>query len=137
MIRNDQIQAALIDKLQATSDITDRVSSAEIREDQWAGAGFSYPNIRVQLRPSTPVDGICSGQSFDASILVFSESSSSLEADQIAGIIAQEFSGDDDKGTGFIVNTLQFYLRVTSLVPALRSATNECRAEVMLRGTVS
>jgi len=55
MLRNDQIQAAIIAKLKANNTIVALLdSSAEIKEDQYQGTEYNYPAVRVQLNSNEP-----------------------------------------------------------------------------------
>ena|SRR5574342_339251 len=142
MIRNDQVQAALISRLKANNTITSLIVSGtaqdetwhtDIREDQWEGTVFGYPNIRVRLLPSSPLgDKDCPIIKFSVSFLVFSEEQSSMEADQIAGIITNEFHGKT-----FLANNIEISLRLASLIPAVRSDTRTWRSEALMNGIAS
>lgn len=142
MIRNDQVQAALISRLKANNTITSLIVSGtaqdetwhtDIREDQWEGTSFGYPNIRVRLLPSSPLgDKDCHIIKFSVSFLVFSEEQSSMEADQIAGIITNEFQGKT-----FLANNIEISLRLASLIPAVRSDTRTWRSEALMNGIAS
>lgn len=130
-IRDDQIQAGLVSYLKSKTTITSLLDSAnEIREDQWQGTEFLYPNVRVRLMNNRPYQECF--HSFDCGIQVFSEEASSREADQISGIIAGEFHIK-----GFTSNSLAFLVSVTNVVPAVRSDTRTWRSEVLLRGIVA
>ena len=138
MIRNDQIQAAWIARLKANTTITAKLvacgsTASEIREDYFQGDDFDFPNVRVRTLPSTfTVPANCDSQTFSVSFLVFSESQSSYEADEIAGIIANEFND-----ITFTQNTFSFYVRIGRLIPATRSDVRLWRSEVILEGRVS
>ena len=142
MIRNDQVQAALISRLKANNTITSLIVSGtaqdetwhtDIREDQWEGTSFGYPNVRVRLLPSSPLgDKDCHIIKFSVSFLVFSEEQSSMEADQIAGIITNEFHGKT-----FLANNIEISLRLASLIPAVRSDTRTWRSEALMNGIAS
>ena len=142
MIRNDELQAALIARLKANTTITPLLASGtyadetwerDIREDQWQGTAFAYPNIRVKLLPLTPLgDRECPHIRFSVSFLVFSESGSSLEADQIAGIINNELHGKT-----FTSNSIVISLRLGSLIPAVRSGERTWRSETLMNGIAS
>ena len=57
MITNNTIQAALISKLLANITITAELDDAEeIRENEWQGTAFSYPNIRVRIISNDPLE---------------------------------------------------------------------------------
>jgi hypothetical protein len=95
MLNNADIQASWIAKIKVTPTITARVSAVEVREDQWKGQTFSYPNIRVKLgslMPTTPNNN-CQIFRSEVSIRVYVEQKSSKTADEIAGIIATQFWG--------------------------------------------
>lgn len=137
--RNDQIQAALVAKLKATPAIYSLLHTPdfptgtpnEIREDQWQGDEFEYPNIRVRMIGSTP-DGDtaeCNRSMFTASIMVFSQEYSSFEPDNIAGIISSSLHGKS-----FSANNLALFLRTTNLIPAVRSDIRTWRSECLVQG---
>ena len=63
---------------------------------------------------------------------MFTEDSSSLEADQIAGIISTELHTRQ-----FSSNNFAFSLRLTNLVPAIRIDERTWRSEVLMSGIVS
>jgi len=134
VLRNDQIQAAIISYLKNTSDITDELSAGaeEIREDQWQGKDFTYPNIRVRLITNNPEDVQCDLHSVLFSCLVFSESTSSQQADTIAGII-----GITLHERSFVSNNIAFTTYVTDLVPAIRSDLRTWRSEAIMSARVS
>jgi hypothetical protein len=143
MIRNDQLQAAIIARLKANATIValvvsgsfqDETWGADIREDQYQGTSFGYPNIRVKLLPvaSLGADKDCAIVRFSVSILVFSEDGSSMEADRIAGIINNELHGKQ-----FVSNSIAISLRLASLIPALRTDTRTWRSEALMNGIAS
>lgn len=129
-VRNDQIQAGLVSYLKSKTTITSLLdSSDEIKEDQWQGTEFYYPAVRVRLISNNPFQ-TCYHQ-FECGIQIFSEEASSLEADQISGIIATEFHP-----VGFTSNSLAFLANVTNVIPAARSDMRTWRSEVLVRGLV-
>jgi hypothetical protein len=131
--RNNQIQKEIIAKLKASSTVIAVVISAEIREDQWQGTEFSYPNIRVRMISNKPDSASnCFRTSVVLSIQVFSEDASSSEADDIAGIINDVLHDHPFSSSG-----LHFSLRTTNLVPAIRSDTRTWRSEVLMAGIVN
>lgn len=130
-IRNDQIQAGLVSYLKSKTTITSLLDSVdEIREDQWQGTEFLYPNIRVRLIKNEPYQECF--HSFTCGIQVFSEEASSREADQICGTIATEFHPKS-----FTSNSLAFLVNVTNVLPAVRSDTRTWRSEVLIRGVAA
>lgn len=133
MLRNDQIQAALVAYLKANTTVTAEVPAVEIREDQWQGRDFTYPNIRVRLISNTPLyAGDCNLHRVSLGILVFTEDASSLNSDRIAGIIHSVLHDHH-----FNTSNITFSLRTTNLVPALRSNIQEWRSEILMNGIVS
>jgi len=55
-LSNADIQAAIVAKLKASTQVTAKVSALEIREDQWQGTEFVYPNIRVRMISNRPYE---------------------------------------------------------------------------------
>ncbi len=143
MIRNDQVQAAIIARLKSNSTITslvvsgtsasDEIYRSDIREDNWEATNFGYPNIRVRLLPSSPLGDIdCSLIKFSVSLMAFSEQASSMEADKIAGIINNELHGKT-----FISNNIEISCRSASLIPAVRTDVRTWRSEALMNGIAS
>lgn len=130
-VSDDQIQAGLISYLKGKATIIAVVTVVEIREDQWQGEDFDYPNLRVRLISNIPGTQNCP-HVFECGIQVFTEDSSSKNADRIAGIIANEL-----QEKGFSSNSLAFTCRVTNQVPAVRNDIRTWRSEVLIRGTVA
>jgi hypothetical protein len=130
---NDAIQASIIAKLKASTTVTAEVGSSEIREDQWQGTEFVYPNVRVRMINNVPTMGSnCLRANIDLSILVFTEDDSSRNADRIAGIINTVLHESSFTSSG-----LQLNLHTTNLVPAIRSDTRTWRSEVRMSGTAA
>ena len=131
--RNNQIQAAIIARLKANATVTAEVIADEIREDQWQGTEFVYPNIRVKMISNKPEPASnCPQALVTLSVQVFSEDASSLEADDIAGIINGVLHATPFSSSGLLLS-----LRTTNLVPAIRSDTRTWKSEVLMAGTVS
>jgi hypothetical protein len=147
--RNDEIQTALITKLKATAAIVAELvnagsSSTEIREDSWQGTEFEYPNIRVRMISNNPIGELaeCSISTFSVSIMVFSESYSSLESDKIAGIISTSLNRKS-----FTTSGIYLHLKTTDIIPATRVAAGvgishsidirTWRAECLIQGDAS
>lgn len=133
---NNNIQKNVISRLKANTTLIAELvsfdsSANEIREDQWQGTEFVYPNIRVRLISNNP-DGDtddCSTSSVNIGISVFTQDYSSLEADKIAGIISASLHGKT-----YIANNVELFLRTTNILPAFRSDRNTWRAECLLQG---
>jgi len=132
-ISNNEIQAAIVSKLKSLTAVTSQLNDAnEIREDQWMGTEFSYPNIRVRMISNEPMQFDSCYQNFEVTIIVFSELYSSLEADTIAGIINNELHSKT-----FSENNLAISLTTRNLVPAISAGDNVWRAELIMTGLVS
>lgn len=137
--RNDEIQSVLVAYLKTISAVYNLLitfdnasGTSEIREDQWQGTEFDYPNIRVRMISNIPISDNpdCSATIFTASFMAFSQDASSWEADKIAGIISTSVSGKS-----FIKSGIEIYLRTTNLIPAVRSDMHTWRAECLMQGT--
>jgi hypothetical protein len=136
MISNAQIQAAWVSRLKSNTAITALVPAVEVREDNYKGTDFNYPMIRVKLGNLTPtaLNNNCQIFKSEVSILVFTEQKSSKQADDIAGVIAEQFWGKPftQGGVRFAGVTLD------ELVPAMvpERDENSWLAEVHFTATV-
>ena len=127
---NDDIKAGLVAKLKADTTLVAALSSSsDIKESQWQGDTFVYPAVRVRILSNVPPDSDCEYGIVTAGVLVFSEEASSLEADTIAGIIRTALHKKSFTSSGVAFTGM----RVTNLVPAIRSDRNTWRSEVLLR----
>lgn len=132
MISNSDIQQSWIAKLKANSSITALVPAVEIRENQWKGERFSYPNIRVKLTnfaPNTPNNNCLIFRS-EVSILCFSEIKSSKEADDIAGVVATQLWGHPFTSGGVKFTAVNLVNIIPAYVPEYD--TNSWLSEVNL-----
>jgi hypothetical protein len=133
--RNDEIQEGLVSYLKSKSAITDLLynsGSNQIKEDQWKGTVAYYPGVRVRLISNIPPDSGCNGSLYSAGIQVFSEEASSLQADLIAGTIANVL---DSKG--FTSAGIAFTSNVTNVIPAIAESERTWRSEVLINGIAS
>ena len=128
MLRNDQIQSAWVAYLKSNATILAELpDNDEIREDNWQGDEFSYPNIRVRIVSNSPVAGRdCNLHDLVIGTLAFSENASSQQADRIAGIIADELH---DKQ--FVSENIAFGVRASDLIPAVRTDERTWRSEMI------
>ena len=129
MLSNDAIQSSIVAYLKSVTTITARIVSTEIREDQWQGRDFVYPNIRVRMISNNPKEPHCGLSNISLSIMVFTEDASSHNADEIAGIINNAIHGKSFTSSG-----INLGLRTTNLVPAYRSDERTWRSEVLISG---
>jgi len=134
MIRNDILQTILIADTKSQTAILDEVSAVEIREFQWQGTEFSYPNIRLEIQSHSPDSDGCAYQNTSARYLVFTEDDSSQRADRIAGIIAQTYHKHNFEAAVNGVTYKLWAMRVApnGLIPAIRIARNTWRSEAVL-----
>ena len=117
MISNSQIQGGWIAKIKTNIAVIALVPVAEIRENMWKGTDFTYPNIRVKLGNLVPQNKSprCEVFTSEVSILAFTEQKSSKQADDIAGVVAEEFWGKS-----FTSNGVRFAgIVLDALVPAV------------------
>ena len=116
MISNSQIQGAWVSALKANAAITALVPAVEIREDNYKGTDFAYPNIRIKLGDLVPQNRNPNCKIFTStvSILIFTEQKSSKQADDISGVVCDEFWGKP-----FTSNGVRFIaINLDSLSPA-------------------
>ena len=135
LIRTDEIQTAWITALKANTTIVAELDTAdEIREINWKGSNFTYPNLRVEITSNTPsTDGrseICLALT-NTSIYAYSEEASSLQANQIAGIIANEYH--DKHGLNY--SNIAFTHIVADIIPAIAVTERLWRSQVNLVST--
>ena len=132
LIPTDEIRTSLITALKTNTTIMAELDdSNEVREYNWKGADFSYPNIRVQIRENTIEPSLSCGQRIFASIYSFSEENSSSQAEQIAGIIADEFHAKS-----LSASDLFFTQIIADIIPAVSVEVNTWRSEVTIRSWV-
>lgn len=142
MLTNEQIQEALVAYLKSKTAVTNllvdtdgtSLGATEIREDQWQGTEFSYPNIRVRMVNNNPVGDSdqCNASSFQVSIMTYSELASSHQSENISGIISTSLNAKT-----FEQGNLSIFLRVINLIPAVRSDRNVWRAECLMQGVAT
>jgi hypothetical protein len=133
-IRSNTIQAALVAYLKGKATLTSALvngGAEEIREDGWKGTTFQYPNVRVDLTDNIPTKRNCP-QTINVTLQVFSEKPSSLEADEIAGIITDILH---DKQ--FEQNGLRFSLHATNVKPAYEVNETTWQSDCIMSGIVS
>lgn len=129
---NLSIQSGLVSYLKANTSLIAVVSAIEVREYQWQGTGFTYPNVRVKVHRNTPLEVNCDASHVEFSIFIYSEQDSSIEAETIAGIINTALHA-----RSFSVGATRFSLWRTNMIPAIRIDTRTWRSEVVFRGTVT
>lgn len=129
---NDEIMASLITYLKENTSIVSQLSSIdEIRESNWQGDVFSYPNVRVRVIENTPIANGCSCKA-TVGVQTFSEEKSSKEAALISGIIGKEM-----RDASFTREGVTMVMRLTNLTPALRISTTVWRSEALFSVIIS
>jgi hypothetical protein len=105
MIDTDVIQAALIAKLKADTALVAFLTSFgaanEIRESQWQGRDFIYPNVRLELGTHTDEGDPPCYSTMPFTVYSYSEKDSSREANQLAGYVNQALEQKNFSGIGF------------------------------------
>lgn len=115
MIANNLIQAAIISHLKAnanlTAYLTAQAATNEIRELEWQAAQFVYPSVRVGIGTQTPdtITSVCYTTNGEVTFTVvcFGEGDSSLQADELAGLVNDALVGTRLSGAGFRSNVIQ------------------------------
>jgi len=136
MIPNDVTKAAVVAETQSIASLIALLPDGTqgVREYGWRGNQFQYPNVRVEMESqydATP-DSNCTPVNQSWSLYVFSESHSSLEADNLAGIIANYFKGISFSGTGVKFSTVE----VLENIPAIPDDERTWRAQVRCRSII-
>ena len=126
MYDNYDVRVALVAWLKANSTITATLTDTnEIRELDWQGEDFSFPNIRVTYSV-TPTQ--CNITDVTAVVSYFSERKSSKQAIQSQGIIAKQLHEDD-----FTANSIHMSaIVVTQLPDAVQVSEGVWKADVNL-----
>lgn len=91
-----EVQSALVQWMKANTTIASQVPNTygeEIRELEWRGDKFVFPNIRVRVDNLKFEMNNCLKATMTARIFVFSEEYSSLECNTIAGKVTEQFHG--------------------------------------------
>lgn len=127
MIGDESIQASIVAKLKALAPF-DTVSSTEIREFQWQGDEFAYPNIRIELEKNEyefDEQERCQLQYIEFSVYAFSESKSSKESSRIKSAVINQLVG-----AGFTTLGVKFNrVRLIDNVPAVRQDERTFRTQ--------
>lgn len=137
MIGDEVIQAAIIAKLKSLAPYN-AVQSAEIRELEWQGDKFTYPNIRVELEDNTPYYDEqlrCTLQRVEFSVYIFSEQRSSKECSQIKTLVGNAMVSNGFSNSTYSVKFLP--VRILDSVPAIREDEHTWRAQIKFGSKVS
>ena len=128
---DDEVRTSIIDEIQATATIMAKLSDAsEIRELDWSGSDFSYPNYRVRINSLNYFDDCY--QEASISVYGYSESYSSKEAGQMAKVVANHFHN-----RGFTRTGITFAHTKATIIPAIKQGNLTWRSEVQINSIVS
>lgn len=137
MIGDEVIQAAIVAKLKALAPFGD-VQPVEVREFEWQGDEFTYPNIRVELEDNRyyyDEQERCSLQYVEFSVYVFSQQRSSKECSQIKTLVTNAMVGIGFNDT---TRNLRFTsVRVVDNIPVVREDARTWRSQIKLSSKVS
>ena len=137
IIGDEVVQAAIIAKLKSLAPFG-AVTSTEVRELEWQGDSFTYPNIRVELEDNIPYYDEqlrCGIQRVEFSVYVFSEQRSSKEASQIKTLVTNAMVSDGFSSSTYSVRFLP--IRILDNVPAIREDERTWRCQVKFGTKVS
>ena len=127
LIDNYQLRTALVSMCKDIAVIPATLTDTdEIRELDWMGEKFSYPNIRITC--SITALGQCAPYDAQATISYFSEQKSSKQAIQSQGIIAKSLHNVNKTYNSVKMTNIQ----VTSLPDAEQVAEGVWKADVPL-----
>lgn len=137
LIGDEVIQAAIIAKLKSLAPFQS-VQSGEVRELEWQGDSFSYPNIRVELEDNVPYFDEqlkCTLQRVEFSVYCFSEQRSSKECSQVKTSVINAMVSNGFNNSGLGVRFLP--VRIMDNVPAVREDERTWRSQVRFGTKVS
>lgn len=139
MIGDEVIQAGIIARLKTYPTATGAfTNSAEIRELEWQGDEFVYPNIRLDLEDNRDYfneQERCQLQEVEFSVYIFSEQRSSKECSQIKSEIINYIKG---RGWTNITHNIRFSPpRLIENIPTIRESERVWRAQARFSSKVS
>jgi hypothetical protein len=107
LVSPDEVQAALIAALKANAALVAALKegASGIREAEWKGTAFEYPNVRLGRIVMTPYgDGNCTphSQRVTFNVMANSKLDSSKTAQTIQGLILDALDGLRISATGFV-----------------------------------
>lgn len=129
MISDELIQADLMTKIKSLGSIT--TGTSDIREFEWQGDEFTYPNIRLDLednRYEFNEQERCALQTIEFSVYIYSEQRSSKQCSYIKGLVANALIG-----LGFTGTYAKYtHIRLMENIPAIRVSEREFRSQLKL-----
>lgn len=133
MLTPDLVQSAIIQYLKNITPLPDRMKVEEIREDNWNGTEFGYPNYRVNLQPLGPYgNGNCRLTMVQVafSVYAYDEDTSSRKAAELTGWVANALFGHQLIGEGFVPVT-RIDIPDGGVIPPAPEGERLWRGEVM------
>ena len=125
MISTAAVQAAIITLLKADAGTVALVGD-EIREENWMGAGYEYPCVRVHITRLSPlaIPGNCEDTSFDCDFNVSYRaiSPSSMSTADGMAVAATALIGEKLSGTGFVARSAVKQADVAGPIPEAEGA---------------
>lgn len=116
-------------KIKSLGSIT--TGTSDIREFEWQGDEFTYPNIRLDLednRYEFNEQERCSLQTIEFSVYIYSEQRSSKQCSYIKGLVANALIG-----LGFTGQYAKYtHIRLMENIPAIRVSEREFRSQLKL-----
>lgn len=133
MYSNYDVRAVIVNYLKNNCAIIG-VTSAEVREKQWQGTKFVYPNIRVRIILQKPSpDTVCDWADLQMSVQCYSELASSQESETIEMAVTQLLDKKMISGSGIKI----YALHCSAMIDAQRVDERTWMAETMFIGKVS
>lgn len=131
MLGNNDVQKAILSWMKANGTILALLTDTnEIREENWQGEKFSYPNIRIMAEVTPSPE--CGPDTAFIRITSFSEQKSSRESGNMAGTIAQQIHNKT-----FTSESVRFCSLVVLRVPRSEQEDGIWAAEVHIEALVS
>lgn len=126
------VQEAIISYSKAQSSLTSLLptGTVEIRELEWQGEQFQYPNVRISVDFFPALNG-CQ-PSAEIYFDVFSEKPSSYEASNIAGVIQNIYHRKP-----FTTNGLKFFVVIVQEVSSPKRSIFAWQSRVKVRATLT
>lgn len=137
MIGDEVVQAAIVAKLKSLAPFQS-VASDEIRELEWQGDTFSYPNIRVELEDNVPYFDEqlkCTLQRVEWSVYCFSQQRSSKECSQIKTAISNAMVSNGFSNLPLAIRFLP--VKILDSVPAVRQDERTWRSQLRFGSKIS
>lgn len=126
MLDNLEVRKSIVSWLLANSTVTSTLNDInEIREMDWQGEKFTYPNIRVT---SSVSPNECEFSDVDGTISFFSEEKSSRQSIKAQGIIAKQLHKKNFISEGVRMSAIL----ITQLPDAVQVEEDIWKADVIL-----